>query len=84
MKKLIVLIGILSMLLFSVLCCSGCNKQVVDVQYKFDYAIIELPNGEIVEGKVESWGDYEGEQLQVKIGGVTYLTNSYRCTLIAY
>ena len=62
----------------------GCNVDVVDTVYQFDYAIIELPNGEIVEGKVETWRDYEdGEQLQVKVNGKTYLTSSYHCTLIA-
>ena len=53
-----------------------------DTVYTYDYAIIKLPNGEVVEGKVETWCDYEdGEQLQVKINGVTYLTNSLNCTM---
>lgn len=63
---------------------TGCsNKDVWDTVYTFDYAIIKLPNGEVVEGKVQSWYDYEGEQLQVKINGVTYLTSSAKCILIA-
>lgn len=33
---------------------SGCNKQVIDISYKFTYAYIELPNGECVKGKVET------------------------------
>lgn len=61
---------------------AGCNKQILDLKYTYNYAIIKLQNGEVVEGKVESWKDYEGEQLQVKINGVTYLTNSFNCTLI--
>ena len=62
----------------------GCgNKDVWDTVYTFDYAIIKLPNGEVVEGKVQSWCDYEGEQLQVKINGETYLTCTQSCTLIA-
>lgn len=64
-------------------CLAGCNKQILDFNYQFNYAIIALPNGEVVEGKVDSWTDYEdGEQLQVKINGVTYLTSSYNCTLM--
>ena len=63
---------------------TGCgNKDVWDTVYTFDYAIIKLPNGEVVEGKVQSWCDYEGEQLQVKINGITYLTSSAKCILIA-
>ena len=61
---------------------SGCNRQIVDVVREYDYAWILLPNGECVEGAVESWIDYtDGDQIQVKIGGVTYLTDTTRCVL---
>lgn len=79
MKKKIVAILCATVMTFGL---TGCNKQVFDFQYTFNYAIIQLPNGEIVEGKVQSWNDYEGEQLQVKIDGVVYLTSSYHCTLM--
>ena len=63
---------------------TGCgNKDVWDTVYTFDYAIIKLPNGEIVEGKVDKWTDYEdGDQLQVTIDGKIYLTSTLNCTLI--
>lgn len=78
MKKVVVMFVLVAIML------TGCNKQIVDTNYKFDRAIIYLPNGEIVDGKVESWTDYDdGEQLQVKVDGVTYLTNSYNCVLIS-
>jgi len=78
MKKLVVLILVVVMLL------TGCgNYQMIDLQYSYNYAIIKLQNGEVIEGAIESWRDYEdGEQLQVKVNGVLYLTNSYNCTLI--
>ena len=70
-------------LLCVLLLCTGCgNHQFIDTTWTYNYAIIELPNGEIVEGKVESWNDYEGEQLQVKINGIIYLTNSFHCVLM--
>lgn len=73
----------LAVLLCILLLCTGCgNYQLIDTTWTYNYAIIELPNGEIIEGKVESWNDYEGEQLQVKINGVTYLTNSFHCVLM--
>lgn len=78
-KKLIAII------LAALIVCSltGCNKNMFDTIYTFNYAIIQLPNGEIVEGEVQSWIDYEdGEQLQIKIDGVTYLTSSYNCVLM--
>ena len=62
---------------------SACNYQAVDLQFSYNYAYIRLQNGEVVEGKVESWRDYDGEQLQVRIDGIVYLTNSYNCTLVS-
>lgn len=63
---------------------SGCNKQVVDLTYSYDRAIISLPNGEIIDGKVQSWTDYEdGDQIQVKIDGVTYLVHASQVVLIS-
>lgn len=62
----------------------GCNKQVVDLTYSYERAIISLPNGEVVDGKVQSWTDYEdGDQIQVKIDGVTYLVHSSQIVLIS-
>ena len=66
-------------------CMTGCgNKQLIDMTYTFDYAIIQLPNGEVVEGKVQSWKDFEdGDQIQVKVGDVVYLTHSMNVVLEA-
>ena len=67
-----------------VMSLSGCNKQVVDLTYSYERAIISLPNGEIIDGKVQSWTDYEdGDQIQVKINGVTYLVHSSQVVLIS-
>lgn len=63
---------------------AGCNKQLADFTYKFDRAIIELPNGEVIDGPVDSWTDYEdGDQIQVKVHGITYLVHSSDVALIA-
>lgn len=70
-KKLLALAVICTLLL------TGCNYQMVDTTYKYDRAIISLPNGEVIEGKVDSWMDFEdGDQIQVKIDGKTYLVHS--------
>ena len=43
----------------------------------------ERRDGECIEGKVTSWKDFEdGDQIQVVIDGVTYLTDTTRCVLI--
>ena len=83
MKKLIaLLLAVIAVL--SGLVLSGCNKQLVDLTYSYEYAIIALPNGEVVEGKVTSWTDYEdGDQLQIKIAGKTYLVHSSNVVLIS-
>lgn len=68
---------------FMVFTMAGCNKQMVDLTYSYDYAIIGLPNGEVVEGKVQSWTDYEdGDQIQLKIDGTMYLVHSSNVVLM--
>ena len=74
--KVVSLIVLILAVLTIVALLSGCNRQVIDLNYNFNYAIINTFNGTI-EGKVSSWRDYEdGDQLQVTIDGVTYLTSA--------
>jgi hypothetical protein len=81
MKKKILALVLAATLTISAL--TGCNKDIIDTVYTFNYAVIKLPNGEIVEGKVDKWRDYEdSEQLQVTIDGTVYLTSPFNCTLI--
>lgn len=81
MKKLI--ITVLALLMLTAL-LTGCNKQLFDTTYSFDRAVIYMPDGEIIEGKIDSWTDYEdGDQIQVKINGTTYLVHSSNIVLIA-
>ena len=83
MKKII---GILLALVIAltVALLAGCNKQMVDLTYSYERAILSLPNGEVVEGKVTSWTDYEdGDQIQVRIEGKTYLVHSSNIVLIS-
>ena len=62
---------------------AGYNKTFIDTTYAFEYAYVELPNGTVVEGKVQSWKDFDdGDQIQVTIDGKTYLTNSTRVVLV--
>ena len=80
MKKAIVWISVL----VTLLTLTGCNKQMVDLTYSYEYAILSLPNGEVVAGKVSSWTDFEdGDQIQVRIAGKTYLVHSSNIVLIS-
>lgn len=82
MKKAIKYILAVAMIFAIVLTFVGCNKQVVDLKYNFNKAIIKLPDGTVVQGEVRSWRDYEdGDQIQVNIEGVTYLVHSANCVL---
>ena len=79
-KRVLALISAAALAVFTLI---GCNKDIIDTVYTFDYAIIKLPNGEIVEGEVDKWTDYEeGDQIQITIDGKIYLTSTLNCTLI--
>ena len=73
-------------LLAVALCVSlaACGyRQLLDTTYTYDRAIISLPNGEVVDGKIQSWRDYEdGDQIQVVVDGKTYLVHSSNIVLI--
>ena len=79
-KKLLAAILALGM----ALSLAGCgNRQMIDLTYSYKYAIISLPNGEIIEGKVESWKDFEdGDQLQITVDDVTYLVHATDAALM--
>ena len=80
MKKIITILIMTAVLITM----TGCNKQWIDTTYHFDRAILSLPDGTVIEGEVESWTDFnDGDQIQVKIDGVTYLVHSYDVVLIA-
>lgn len=80
MNKRILLPILMIIVLLALTACG--NRDIFDTVYTFDRAIIKLPNGEIVEGKVESRRDYEGDQLQITIDGKTYLVHSSDAVLI--
>ena len=84
MKKIIAILLVVAISVGLAALTVGCNKQMVDLTYSYEYAIIGLPNGEVVEGKVSSWTDFEdGDQIQVKIDGKTYLVHSSNIVLIS-
>lgn len=62
---------------------NGCNKQVIDTTFSYNIAILSLPDGSVISGKIENWKDYDnGNQIQVKIDGTTYLIHSANIALI--
>lgn len=88
-KKRWCMVGVAILVLIITVMFCGCdgtgvgNKALFDTTYSYDTAIIKLANDEVVEVKIKSWQDYDGEQLQVTAtDGTVYLTNSFRCDLI--
>ena len=81
-KKIVVLVTVVMMVAGLV----GCgNMTMLDTTYTFDYAIVKLADGTVLEGEVETWCDYEGEQIQITFkDGHTYLVSSVNATLISY
>lgn len=80
MKKIFVIISSIVM----ILSMTGCNRQIIDTTFSYNRAIIHLPDGTVIDGKVQSWKDYEdGDQIQVKIDGVTYLVDCMNIVLIS-
>lgn len=81
MKKTLLLLLLAALLLL----LSACgNRSLFDTTYTFNRAIIALPDGSYVDGPVTSWRDYDdGDQLQVTINGVTYLTHASNVVLMA-
>lgn len=83
MKKKIV---IALVTLLTVVSLAACNRQMIDTTYSFNYAYIYLQNGEVIEGEISSWRDYENsDQLQIKMkSGDVYLVHSCNCTLVKH
>lgn len=85
MKKKILLLLCVIMLAIGCTGCAGCNRSLFDTTYKFNEAIIYIPDGSVVRGTVDKWTDFEdGDQLQVTIDGVTYLTHATNVVLISH
>lgn len=79
MKKIVFAV----ILLLVIIVTTGCTNKAIDTHFAFDEAIIRLPDGAIVKGQVKSWTDFEdGDQLQVTIDGITYLTHASNVVLI--
>lgn len=76
MKKInLTIIGV------AVLMLTGCNKQVFDFNYNYSKIICNY-DGNKFELKIDKWTDYDGEQLQVKSNGKTYLLSANKCYMI--
>lgn len=83
MKKSVKMMCAVVALAVALFLLTGCNKQVFDVTYNYNKAMVKMPDGSVVSGKCDSWKDYEdGDQIQVVIDGTPYLTHATNVVLI--
>lgn len=78
MKKILVTIVVCFLM---VLMLSGCNRQIVDLNYKFTHVHF-YETGKCYE--IKSWRDYEeSDQIQITLkDGTVILVHSTDCALI--
>lgn len=61
----------------------GGNRQVFDTKYRFTWAIIELGNGELLEGEVSAWNDYsDSDAVQIIMKNGTVILTHYSKVLL--
>ena len=76
---------VLVILLASVcLCGCGYNKQIFDLDYQYDTAVVYYPNGEVKTYEIKAWNDFDscdGVQFVTTDGEViyTHLSNVFLC-----
>jgi hypothetical protein len=69
-------------MLIILVACS--NMDMIDTVYKFDYAIIRMPNGTTNTVQIKRWLDFDtGDQIQITAkDGTVYLVHSSNCILV--
>lgn len=73
---------LLLVLILSLLTLCSCNKKMITSK-DYDYAIIKLQNGEVIETSVRSWSNVDENNIQVTTtDGTTYLVNTVNLTLM--
>lgn len=77
-KDLLILLILIVVCMFFI---TGCNREIFDTSYSFDKIVCNY-DGIKIELNVDKWNDYEGEQLQIKSEGKTYLLSANKCYMI--
>ena len=81
MKKIFSVLVLIIVLVFLLVGCSeGSSPSNVNPQNL--YGIVELPNREIVEGKVEHYTRYNASNIEITIGDNAYFVHPAKATLI--
>ena len=62
------------------------NYQIIDNNWRYEWAIVQLGNGELIEGEVTSWRDFDkSDMIQITIDdNLTLLTHSSNVILCSH
>ena len=62
----------------------SCNRQIIDLKYRFNKAYVKWPDGTMKVVEISKWRDYENsDQIQIIAkDGRTYLLHSVNVTLV--
>ena len=83
MKKVFIVVLLIALCFALTACQIGNRKIGFDTTQTFRWAIIQLGNGELIEGPVDSWRDFDkSDVVQITINGVTYLTHYANAILV--
>ena len=76
MKKVVAFILVLILAAALTGCYGNRDRSLFETKQSFTWAIIQLGNGELLEGEVTSWRDFsESDVVQFTMNGITYLTH---------
>lgn len=73
---------LLTLLLLPLL--TACNKDIFGLTYTFEYATVKLPDGTLIDGKVQEWGrqsSTDSIRVNFKDGKGTYFTHASNVVL---
>jgi hypothetical protein len=71
-------------LLGAAILLSGCNKQIIDLEYKFNKAYAKWPDGTVKVIEISKWKDFDNsDQIQIiSKDGKVYLFHSVNVVLV--
>jgi hypothetical protein len=79
MKKRIFIL--LAFIVIGLFCLTGCNYNMLDVNYNFTKAYVKIGEKWVVLD-IAMWTDYEGEQIQITLkDGTVMVVSSVNCIL---
>lgn len=84
MKKVIMCTILVVMFLVGATAYAWGNQSWWDTTYSFEYVQIAMPDGTYIDGKCQSWQDYEdSDVVQVQVNDKVYLTHYMNVVLVS-